>query len=102
MQLPLLVSRLYLDNFTRMGSLYQDIPDVVETPLFVDSALTSLIQMADLCAYSLRRLLENGEKRLWQLVEPRVERANDVMVGVRHYTGKRNCTCDICLAHKRI
>ena len=88
-------------QFHKDGTLYQNIPDVVETPLFVDSALTSLIQMADLCAYSLRRLLENKEERLWKLVEPRVERANDAMVGARHYTGKRSCSCRICQAHKR-
>lgn len=88
-------------EFHRDGTLYRDIPNVVETPLFVDSALTSMIQVADLCAYALRRLLENGEDRLWKIIEPRVELVNDVMVGVRHYTGKRNCTCRICVAHKR-
>lgn len=88
-------------QFHKDGTLYRDIPNVVETPLFVDSALTSLIQMADLCAYALRRLLENKETRLWQLVEPRVEAANGAMVGVRHYTGKRACSCPICVAHKR-
>jgi hypothetical protein len=88
-------------EFHRDGTLYRDIPNVVETPLFVDSALTSMIQVADLCAYALRRLLENGEDRLWQIIEPRVEQVNGAMVGVRHYTGKRSCTCRICIAHKR-
>jgi hypothetical protein len=88
-------------EFHKDGTLYKDIPNVVETPFFVDSALTSMIQMADLCAYSLRRFFENAEDRLWALVEARVEQANDAMVGVRHYTGKRICACKICLAHKR-
>jgi hypothetical protein len=88
-------------TFHEEGTLYRDIPNVVETPLFVNSALTSMIQVADLCAFALRRLLENGEDRLWGIIEPRVEMFNDVMVGVRHYTGKRACSCRICVAHKR-
>lgn len=88
-------------QFHKDGTLYKDIINVVETPLFVDSALTGMIQIADLCAYALRRLLENNEVALWQTVESRVERLGEVWVGVRHYTGKRRCNCRICVAHGR-
>lgn len=88
-------------NFHKDGTLYKDIVNVVETPLFVDSALTSMIQMADLCAYALRRLLENNQSAFWDIVEPRAERMGQTMVGVRHYTGKRACACRICTAHGR-
>lgn len=88
-------------QFHKDGTLYKDIVNVVETPLFVDSALTGMIQMADLCAYALRRLLENREVSLWQTVEARVERLGEIGVGVRHYTGKRHCNCRICVAHGR-
>lgn len=88
-------------QFHKDGTLYRDIINIVETPLFVDSALTSMIQMADLCAYALRRLIENGETGLWSIVEPRVEQLGNSMVGVRHYTAKRPCSCRICTAHGR-
>jgi hypothetical protein len=88
-------------QFHKDGTLYRDIVNIVETPLFVDSALTSMIQMADLCAYALRRLIENGEAGLWSIVEPRVEQLGAAMVGVRHYTAKRPCSCRICTAHGR-
>lgn len=88
-------------DFHKDGTHYKDIVNVVETPLFVDSALTSMIQMADLCAYALRRLLENNENTLWDLVEPRAEKLGAANVGVRHYTGKRACVCRICVAHGR-
>jgi hypothetical protein len=35
------------------------IPRLIETPLFVDSRLTSMVQVADVCSYALRRYLEN-------------------------------------------
>lgn len=88
-------------KFHKDGTLYKDIVNIVETPFFVDSSLTSLIQMADLCAYALRRRIENQESALWNIINPRVEQLGNAMVGVRHYTGKRPCNCDICTAHGR-
>lgn len=88
-------------KFHKDGTLYKDIVNIVETPFFVDSGLTSLIQMADLCAYALRRHIENGEAALWDVIKIRVDRWDTALVGVRHYTGRRPCNCDICAAHKR-
>lgn len=88
-------------KFHAEGTFYRRITDIVETPLFVDSTLTSMIQMADLCSFALRRLLDKGENQLWDLVEPRVDRVNGTCVGVRHFTGKRSCSCRICVAHGR-
>jgi hypothetical protein len=88
-------------KFHKDGTLYKDIVNIVETPFFVDSSLTSLIQVADLCAYALRRRIENDEKALWDIVRPRVDRLENALVGVRHYTGRRPCNCDICTAHGR-
>jgi hypothetical protein len=88
-------------KFHKDGTLYKDIVNIVETPLFVDSGLTSMIQMADLCSYALRRFIENNEQALWRIVEPRVDQLNGALVGVRHYTAKRQCTCPICVAHGR-
>lgn len=89
-------------KFHLVGTLYRNIDNIIETPLFVDSSLTSMVQMADLCAYALRRFIENGERKLWSIVEPRVDRKNKVSVGLRHYTGKRPCSCQICLDHGRV
>lgn len=88
-------------KFHRDGTLYRQIPHIVETPLFVDSTLTSMIQMADICSFALRRLLENDESRLWDIVETRVDRSRGTSVGVRHYTAGRRCRCRICVAHGR-
>ncbi|MCP3978774.1 MAG: DUF3800 domain-containing protein [bacterium] len=88
-------------KFHQQGTLYRRIRNIVETPLFVDSALTSMIQMADMCAFALRRFLENNETTLWDIVEQRVDRKNGVAVGLRHYTAGRRCQCRLCVAHGR-
>lgn len=88
-------------KFHSSGTLFRKINNIVETPLFVDSNLTSMIQLADLAAYALRRFLENGEIHLWNTVRSRVDQVNGVHVGVRHFTGRKQCDCEICKAHGR-
>lgn len=88
-------------KFHDEGTFYRQITNIVETPLFVDSSLTSMIQIADLCAFALRRQLENQEDRLWDIIEARVDRRGSTHVGVRHYTARRPCACRICEAHGR-
>jgi len=89
-------------KFHQVGTLYKQISNVVETPLFVDSYFTSMIQMADLCAFSLRRFIENDEADLWEIIEPCGDELNGIKVGIRHYTAKRPCKCRICQAHGRL
>lgn len=85
--------------FHKMGTSWTNLTNIIETPLFVDSALTSMVQIADLCAYALRRYLENGEDDLLNRVYDRADRRQEVVVGVRHFTGA-NCQCNLCVAHR--
>jgi len=85
-------------NFRQKGTLWTDIRHVIETPMFVDSQLTSMVQLADLCAYALRRYLENSEEELFDLIFKRADRLGSYSVGVRHFTNL-TCTCKICTQH---
>lgn len=88
-----------MKSFHSNGTLWTQIENIIETPLFVDSQLTSMIQIADVCAYALRRYLENNESTLFDLVFQRADRRGNVVVGVRHFSDVK-CTCKICVAHK--
>jgi len=88
-------------RFHVAGTQYAKIRNIVETPFFVDSSLTSMIQLADLAAYYTRRLCENAEEEMFRRFEPRFDRLNGLMVGLRHFTGNRRCTCIICTNHVR-
>jgi len=87
-----------MKSFHEKGTLWTQIDNIIETPLFVDSALTSMIQLADICAYALRRYLENGEEELFNLIFKRADRKDRNVVGVRHFT-KPGCQCMICQMH---
>jgi hypothetical protein len=89
-----------MKSFHKKGTLWTVVKNIVETPLFVDSQLTSMVQVADLCAYALRRYLENGEEELFDLIFRRADRKFGTVVGVRHFTNA-NCTCKICSAHRK-
>lgn len=86
-------------RFHNRGTFWTRVRNIIETPLFVDSQLTAMVQVADLCGYALRRYLENGEKTLFEPIIHRADRKDGRVVGVRHFTGK-TCSCAICLSRK--
>lgn len=87
-----------MKTFLNRGTLWTEIEHVIETPMFVDSQLTSMVQLADLCAYAIRRYLENSETELFDLVFQRADRVGEATVGVRHFTSP-GCMCKICASH---
>lgn len=89
-------------KFHRSGTTWaKDIEFVVETPLFVDSELTSMVQLADLCAFAIRRFFDQGEEGLLDRISPVFDRKLNRLVGIRHFTRAEACECRICLEHGR-
>ncbi len=89
-----------MKKFHKEGTLWTRLKGIIETPLFVNSELTSMVQLADLCAYALRRYLENKEDVLFDLIFKRADRKDGNIVGVRHFTSQ-SCHCKICSAHRK-
>lgn len=88
-------------DFHAEGTLFAKIDRVIETPFFVDSSLTSMIQVADLCAYATRRFFDNGDTRYFDPIRSRFDRKDDTLVGLRHFTSKFLCQCVVCIEHGR-
>jgi hypothetical protein len=86
-------------NFHDAGTLWTRIERIIETPLFADSKLTSMVQAAGLCAYAIRQFVENGETDLFARIFPRADRMGSKAVGVRHFA-EFTCACEICVAHR--
>lgn len=88
-------------KFHKTGTLWNPETRIIETPLFVNSELTGMIQLADLIAYCTRRFFENGETDLFNRIYPRFDRKpRGAVVGIRHYTGAFNCKCKVCQDHE--
>lgn len=88
-----------MKHFHKQGTLWTKINHIIETPLFVDSELTSMVQIADLCSYAIRRYLENAETELFDLIFTRADRKYNLTVGVRHFS-RTDCSCKICSEHR--
>lgn len=86
-------------GFHSKGTFFWQIARIVETPLFVDSQLTMMVQMADVCAYATRRFFENGEDDLFNRVHGRFDRSGGRVVGIRHYRQHTKCSCRVCAEH---
>jgi hypothetical protein len=86
-------------QFHTSGTMWTAVANIIETPLFVDSSLTRMVQMVDLCAFALRRYVENQETDLFHRIFVRADRAKGKAVGVRHFAGL-SCQCEICVAHR--
>jgi hypothetical protein len=86
-------------HFHSSGTMWNNITRIIETPFFVDSRLTVGVQLADLCAYAIRRYCENGETDLFNRVYTRGHRSGGKTVGMRHYVRGGGCACTICKDH---
>jgi hypothetical protein len=87
-----------MKTYHQNGTFWTHLNHIIETPLFVNSELTSMIQIVDVCVYGLRRYVENNEDRIFKHIFKRADRKDAIVVGVRHFTEK-NCTCNICNSH---
>jgi hypothetical protein len=97
---PTIAHRLtaMMRRFHAQGTKWAAIDHIIETPLFVDSHLTSMVQMADLCGYAIRRFFESDEKDLFNRIYQRFDRAAGKTAGIRHYTAN-GCRCRVCQDH---
>ena len=85
-----------MSSYHKKGTFLTGIHHIIETPLFVDSTLTGMVQIADLCAYALKRYAENKEDALLKPLLPRIDRIGSELAGVRHYTSRKYCKCFFC------
>lgn len=85
-------------RFHREGTAWTNIDHIIETPFFVDSTLTSMVQLADIVGYATRRFFENGETDLFDRIYGRFDRTPKGVVGIRHFT-TTSCVCRVCQEH---
>ena len=85
-----------MNSYHKKGTFLAGVHHIIETPLFVDSTLTGMVQIADLCAYALKRYAETGEDALLKPLLSRIDRVGSDLVGVRHYTSRKYCKCFFC------
>lgn len=91
-----------MKRYYRQGTFGSGIHHIIETPLFVDSSLTGMVQIADLCAYALRRYYDENDDSLFHILKGRADKIGRRIVGINHYVSRNTiCTCEICRNKKQ-
>ena len=87
-------------EFREHGTRWGQFRNLAEVPMFVDSAATRLIQLADLLAWALWRRYELGDTSYLDLVLDRFDQTRGVLHGLVHYRSPPNCPCPACLSRR--
>jgi hypothetical protein len=93
--------RTMLASFRDSGHPWGQLKHVIEAPFFVDSSLSAAVQVADICAYAIRRYVEHGpskgtaEEANFKRIFGRFDRGAKLH-GIRHYCAKGTCECLVC------
>ncbi len=69
--------------FHANGTRYANIPNIIDTPYFVDSKMTSMIQLADIVSYGARKNYEKSDPVLFDLYKPRIDSIRGNLVGLK-------------------
>jgi len=94
--------RELMETYRGSGHPWGRVNHVIETPFFVSSSIATGIQLADICAYAVRRYLLVAERKKspeevnFNRVFHKFDRAGPKLHGVRHYCAKQSCDCKIC------
>lgn len=89
-------------RFRERGHQWGTLQHVIETPFFVDSKAVSAIQLADICAYALRRYvakpdrLGSHEEKQFLRIFHKFDRSGTKLHGLRHYCPSHACDCMVC------
>jgi hypothetical protein len=79
------------------GHRWGQLHNISETPLFVDSRATRMIQYTDLIAYALRQYYERGVATHFDCISHLFDAEGGIVHGLVHYTPSGSgCNCLIC------
>ena len=89
------LARRFREEGTRWGTLR----NLAEVPLFVDSAASRPVQIADLLAWAVWRRYEHSDTRYFDQVVGRFDKEGGVMHGLVHRKrATDDCHCPACLS----
>jgi len=84
-----------------VGTQWGVLRNLADTPLFVDSRASRLVQIADHVAYSVFRRYNTGDAQYFDIIASRFDEADGVIHGLVHKHSERySCTCPACLSRR--
>ncbi len=88
-------------EFRKVGTQWGVLKNIADTPFFVDSRASRLVQIADHVAYSVFRRYNAGDAQYFDLIAHRFDAEDNVIHGLAHKHAEHHaCTCPSCLSRR--
>jgi len=86
-------------GFRESGTRWGKLRNLAEVPLFVDSRMSRIIQLADLAAWATWRRYERGDTGYFDRIVSRFDTEGGVIHGLVHYKPREEqCHCPACMS----
>jgi hypothetical protein len=88
-------------EFRKVGTRWGFLKNIADTPFFVDSRASRLVQIADHVAYAVFRRYNTGDAQYMDIIASRFDESDGVYHGLSHkHADRLNCTCHACLSRR--
>ena len=90
-------------DFRTVGTQWGQVRNLVDTPMFVDSRASRLVQLADHVAYAVFRRFNARDTQYFDIIQSRFDEADGVVHGLEHrHSCKHQCSCPACLSRRLV
>ncbi|GAG34977.1 unnamed protein product, partial [marine sediment metagenome] len=88
-------------EFRTLGTRWGVIRNLAEIPLFVNSRVSRVVQLADHVAYAVFRRYEARDAQYFDIIASKFDSADGVLHGLAHkQTVDPNCMCIACMSRR--
>ena len=88
-------------EFRTLGTRWGVIKLLAETPLFVDSRASRVVQLADHVSYAVFRRYQAGDTQYLDLIGHKFDSEDGIVHGLAHkQVGNPDCTCIACMSRR--
>ncbi len=87
-------------GFRVQGTRLCAIRNLVDVPLFVDSKMSRLVQVADHIAYAVFRRFNAGDSSYFDIIAHRFDEHNGIVHGLAHLVRDPSCMCPACFSRR--
>jgi hypothetical protein len=90
-----------MTQYRTTGASFGRVKRLAEVPLFTDSKITRMLQLADFIAYALYRRYESSDAQFFDMILPTFHEGSGILHGLVHLNSDfRTCFCPGCLSRR--
>lgn len=91
-----------LAQYRSTGASWGKVKHLAEIPMFTDSHLTRMLQIADFVAYAVFRRYQHGDSQFLDKIIARFDQSEGILHGLVHLVAKhQECFCPACVTRRK-